>query len=145
MKRPFHLAWFPARLRPQELALTGPAANSPMDDAGSGRRTGPTMERACLLPYYRIRRCALYLSRYAQYLSQVRQHPKLDPAVLVPYSASYRHLGIVPTLSVSNIRPTLVGAWSTHSTMSPKAEWVELWLAATTAPSKLAEQTLPSR
>jgi hypothetical protein len=68
------------------------------------------MERACFdymiiedssnIPY-------TYKGSHDTYLQYAASTPKLDPAVLVPYlAAATRNLGLVPTLSVSNIRPT---------------------------------------
>ena len=72
------------------------------------------MERACFdyliiedssnLPY-------TYQGSHDTYLRYGASTPKLDPAVLVPYLAqATKHLGLVPTLSVTEYPPFLAGA-----------------------------------
>ena len=70
------------------------------------------MERACfdyliiedfsILPY-------TYQGSHDTYLQYAASTPKLDPAVLVPYLAqATKHLGLVPTLSVTEYPPFLL-------------------------------------
>src|SRR5260370_684937 len=114
MKRPFHLAWF--------LSQGYGPKSSRGDWRGSdmGRWMMPElfvdlakgMDRACFdymiiedssnVPY-------TYQGSHDSYLKYAASAPKLDPAVLVPYLAqATKHLGLVPTLSVSEYPPYLM-------------------------------------
>ncbi len=110
----FHLAWFLSRgFSPKAWRL---------DWAGDTPHTWMTpdlfvdlargMERACFdyviledssnVPY-------TYKGSHDTYLKYGWATPKLDPAVLVPYLAqATKHLGIVPTLSVTEYPPYLL-------------------------------------
>ena len=113
-KRPFHLAWFLSQgYGPKTWRSNWPGSDVArwmMPDLFVDLAKG--MERACMdymiiedssnVPY-------TYQGSHDTYLKYAASAPKLDPAVLVPYLAqATRHLGIVPTLSVSEYPPYLL-------------------------------------
>jgi alkanesulfonate monooxygenase SsuD/methylene tetrahydromethanopterin reductase-like flavin-dependent oxidoreductase (luciferase family) len=72
------------------------------------------MERACFdymiiedssnVPY-------TYKNSHDTYLKYAAAAPKMDPAVLVPYIAqATKHLGIIPTLSITEYPPFLLAS-----------------------------------
>ena len=106
----FHLAWFLS----QGFGPKTWRGNWPGSDVGRWMMPdlfldlARGMERACFdyliiedssnLPY-------TYQGKHDTYLRYGASTPKLDPAVLVPYLAqATQHLGLVPTLSVTEIR-----------------------------------------
>lgn len=112
--RPFHLAWFlsqgygPKAWRGEWSGAD--VARWMMPDLFIDLAKG--MERACFdyliiedssnVPY-------TYKGNHDTYLKYGASTPKLDPAVLVPYLAqATTHLGLVPTLSVSEYPPYLL-------------------------------------
>ena len=114
MKRPFHLAWFLSQgYGPKSWRGDWPGSDVGrwmMPDLFVDLARG--MERACFdyiiiedssnVPY-------TYKGSHDTYLQYAASAPKLDPAVLVPYLAqATQHLGIVPTLSVSEYPPYLL-------------------------------------
>lgn len=114
MKRPFHLAWFLSQgYGPKSWRTEWPGSDIRrwmMPDLFVELARG--MERACFdyliiedssnVPY-------TYQGSHDTYLKYAASTPKLDPAVLVPYLAqATEHLGIVPTLSVSEYPPYLL-------------------------------------
>ena len=114
MKRPFHLAWFLSQgYGPKSWRSEWPGSDIRrwmMPDLFVELARG--MERACFdymiiedssnVPY-------TYQGAHDTYLKYAASTPKLDPAVLVPYLAqATEHLGIVPTLSVSEYPPYLL-------------------------------------
>ena len=113
-KRPFHLAWFLSQgYGPKTWRSNWPGSDVArwmMPDLFVDLAKG--MERACMdymiiedssnVPY-------TYQGSHDTYLKYAASAPKLDPAVLVPYLAqATKHLGIVPTLSVSEYPPYLL-------------------------------------
>jgi len=115
MTKPFHLAWF--------LGQSFASKNWRSTWAGSATDVkrwmmpdlfidlAKGMERACMdymiiedssnVPY-------TYKGNHDTYLQYAQGSPKLDPAVLVPWLAqATQHLGLVPTLSVSEYPPYL--------------------------------------
>jgi len=111
--RPFHLAWFLSQgYGPKSWRSDFPGSDVSrwmMPDLFVDLAQG--MERACFdymiiedssnIPY-------TYKGSHDTYLQYAASTPKLDPAVLVPYlAAATRHLGLVPTLSVSEYPPYL--------------------------------------
>jgi FMN-dependent oxidoreductase (nitrilotriacetate monooxygenase family) len=113
-KRPFHLAWFLSQgYGPKGWRSEWPGADRSrwmMPDLFIDLAKG--MERACFdymiiedssnVPY-------TYKGNHDTYLQYGASAPKLDPAVLVPYLAQQTtHLGLVPTLSVSEYPPYLL-------------------------------------
>jgi len=113
-KRPFHLAWFLSQgYGPKSWRSPWPGADVArwmMPDLFTDLARG--MERACFdymiiedssnVPY-------TYKGSHDTYLKYAASTPKLDPAVLVPYLAqATTHLGLVPTLSVSEYPPYLL-------------------------------------
>src|SRR6267154_3759938 len=114
MKRPFHLAWFLSQgYGPKSWRGDWPGSDMSrwmMPDLFVDLAKG--MDRACFdymiiedssnVPY-------TYQGSHDSYLKYAASAPKLDPAVLVPYLAqATKHLGIVPTLSVSEYPPYLL-------------------------------------
>jgi long-chain alkane monooxygenase len=114
MKRPFHLAWFLSQgYGPKSWRTEWPGSDIRrwmMPDLFVELARG--LERACFdyliiedssnVPY-------TYQGSHDTYLKHAASTPKLDPAVLVPYLAqATEHLGIVPTLSVSEYPPYLL-------------------------------------
>ena len=112
--RPFHLAWFLSQgYGPKSWRSDFPGSDVSrwmMPDLFVDLAQG--MERACFdymiiedssnIPY-------TYKGSHDTYLQYAASTPKLDPAVLVPYlAAATRHLGLVPTLSVSEYPPYLL-------------------------------------
>jgi FMN-dependent oxidoreductase (nitrilotriacetate monooxygenase family) len=110
----FHLAWFLS----QGFGPKTWRGNWPGSDVGRWMMPdlfldlARGMERACFdyliiedssnLPY-------TYQGSHDTYLRYGASTPKLDPAVLVPYLAqATRHLGLVPTLSVTEYPPFLL-------------------------------------
>jgi FMN-dependent oxidoreductase (nitrilotriacetate monooxygenase family) len=114
--RPFHLAWFLSQgFGPKHWRSLWPGSASDMKrwmmpdlfiDLAKG------MERACMdymiiedssnVPY-------TYRGTHDSYLKYASSAPKLDPAVLVPWLAQQtKHLGLVPTLSISEYPPYLL-------------------------------------
>ncbi len=113
-KKPFHLAWFLSQgYGPKSWRSDFPGADVArwmMPDLFVDLAQG--MERACFdymiiedssnVPY-------TYKGSHDTYLKYAASAPKLDPAVLVPYMAqATKHLGLVPTLSVSEYPPYLL-------------------------------------
>ena len=113
-KRHFHLAWFLSQgYGPKTWRSDWPGADVSrwmMPDLFIDLAQG--MERACMdymiiedssnVPY-------TYQGSHDTYLKYGASAPKLDPAVLVPYLAqATKHLGLVPTLSVSEYPPFLL-------------------------------------
>ena len=113
-KRPFHLAWFLSQgYGPKTWRGLWPGSDVSrwmMPDLFVDLAKG--MDRACFdyliiedssnLPY-------TYQGSHDTYLKYAASTPKLDPAVLVPYLAqATTHLGLVPTLSVSEYPPYLL-------------------------------------
>ena len=114
MNRPFHLPWFVAQgYGPKSWRTDWPGSDIRrwmMPDLFV--ELARAMERACFdyliiedssnVPY-------TYQGAHDTYLKYAASTPKLDPAVLVPYLAqATEHLGIVPTLSVSEYPPYLL-------------------------------------
>ena len=112
--RPFHLAWFLSQgYGPKSWRSDFPGSDVSrwmMPDLFVDLAQG--MERACFdymiiedssnIPY-------TYKGSHDTYLQYAASTPKLDPAVLVPYmAAATKHLGLVPTLSVSEYPPYLL-------------------------------------
>jgi long-chain alkane monooxygenase len=112
--RQFHLAWFLSQgFGPKTWRQTWPGSDVArwmMPDLFVDLAKG--MERACFdyliiedssnLPY-------TYQGSHDTYLRYGASTPKLDPAVLVPYLAqATKHLGLVPTLSVTEYPPFLL-------------------------------------
>ena len=112
--RPFHLAWFLSQgYGPKTWRSDYPGSDVArwmMPDLFVDLAQG--MERACFdymiiedssnIPY-------TYKGSHDTYLQYAASTPKLDPAVLVPYmAAATKHLGLVPTLSVSEYPPYLL-------------------------------------
>jgi long-chain alkane monooxygenase len=114
MKKPFHLAWFLSQgYGPKSWRSDFPGSDLQrwmMPDIFVDLAQG--LERGCFdyiiiedssnVPY-------TYKGNHDTYLQYGASAPKLDPAVLVPYLAmATKHLGIVPTLSVSEYPPYLL-------------------------------------
>jgi FMN-dependent oxidoreductase (nitrilotriacetate monooxygenase family) len=113
-KRQFHLAWFLSQgYGPKTWRSGWPGSDVSrwmLPDLFIDLAQG--MERACFdymiiedssnVPY-------TYKGSHDTYLKYAASTPKLDPAVLVPYLAqATKHLGLVPTLSVSEYPPYLL-------------------------------------
>ena len=114
MKRPFHLAWFLSQgYGPKSWRTDWPGSDIRrwmMPDLFV--ELARAMERACF-DYLIIEDSSMvpytYQGTHDTYLKYAASTPKLDPAVLVPYLAqATEHLGIVPTLSVSEYPPFLL-------------------------------------
>ena len=114
MKRPFHLAWFLSQgYGPKSWRTDWPGSDVRrwmMPDLFV--ELARAMERACF-DYLIIEDSSMvpytYQGTHDTYLKYAASTPKLDPAVLVPYLAqATEHLGIVPTLSVSEYPPYLL-------------------------------------
>ena len=116
MIKPFHLAWFLGQSfssknwRSMWAGSASDVQRWMMPDIFIDLAKG--MERACMdymiiedssnVPY-------TYKGNHDTYLQYARGTPKLDPAVLVPYLAqATTHLGLVPTLSISEYPPYLL-------------------------------------
>ncbi|MBS0537181.1 MAG: NtaA/DmoA family FMN-dependent monooxygenase [Proteobacteria bacterium] len=114
MTKPFHLAWFLSQgYGPKSWRSAWPGSDVArwmMPDLFLDLARG--MDRACFdymivedssnVPY-------TYKGSHDTYLKYAASAPKLDPAVLVPYLAqATTHLGLVPTLSVSEYPPYLL-------------------------------------
>ncbi|MBV9833112.1 MAG: NtaA/DmoA family FMN-dependent monooxygenase [Alphaproteobacteria bacterium] len=114
MTKPFHLAWFLSQgYGPKTWRTAWPGADVDrwmMPDLFIDLAKG--MDRACFdyliiedssnVPY-------TYKGTHDTYLQYAASTPKLDPAVLVPYLAQQtKHVGLVPTLSVSEYPPYLL-------------------------------------
>src|SRR5580765_7060557 len=114
MAKPFHLAWFLSQgYGPKSWRGDWPGSDMArwmMPDLFVDLAKG--MDRACFdyiiiedssnVPY-------TYKGSHDTYLKYAASAPKLDPAVLVPYLAqATKHLGLVPTLSVSEYPPYLL-------------------------------------
>src|SRR4029453_12789949 len=114
MKKTFHLAWFLSQgYGPKNWPSAWPGSHLKrwmMPDIFIDLAQG--LERGCFdyiiiedssnVPY-------TYKGNHDTYLQYGASAPKLDPAVLVPYLAmATKHLGIVPTLSVSEYPPYLL-------------------------------------
>src|SRR5262245_31039044 len=114
MNKQFHLAWFLSQgYGPKSWRSDFPGSDLHrwmMPDIFVDLARG--MERACFdyiiiedssnVPY-------TYQGSHDTYLKYAASAPKLDPAVLVPYLAqATKHLGLVPTLSVSEYPPYLL-------------------------------------
>ena len=113
-QRQFHLAWFLSQgYGPKGWRGDWPGSDVArwmMPDLFLDLARG--LERACfdyliiedssMLPY-------TYKGTHDTYLKYAASTPKLDPAVLVPYLAqATKHLGLVPTLSVTEYPPFLL-------------------------------------
>ena len=114
MKQPFHLAWFLSQgYGPKSWRTDWPGSDIRrwmMPDLFV--ELARAMERACF-DYLIIEDSSMvpytYQGTHDTYLKYAASTPKLDPAVLVPYLAqATEHLGIVPTLSVSEYPPYLL-------------------------------------
>ena len=114
MKRPFHLAWFLSQgYGPKSWRTDWPGSDIRrwmMPDLFV--ELARAMARACF-DYLIIEDSSMvpytYQGTHDTYLKYAASTPKLDPAVLVPYLAqATEHLGIVPTLSVSEYPPYLL-------------------------------------
>ena len=113
-KRQFHLAWFLSQgYGPKTWRGNFPGSDVArwmMPDLFVDLARG--LERACF-DYIIIEDSSnlptTYKGNHDTYLQYAASTPKLDPAVLVPYLAqATRHLGLVPTLSVSEYPPYLL-------------------------------------
>jgi long-chain alkane monooxygenase len=113
-KRPFHLAWFLSQgYGPKSWRSVWPGADvnrwmmpDIFIDLAKGLDRGGfdymIIEDSSNLPY-------TYQGSHDTYLKYGASTPKLDPAVLVPYLAAHtKHLGLVPTLSVTEYPPYLL-------------------------------------
>ena len=87
-----------------------------------------------------------YQGTHDTYLKQRCQHLELDPAVkvLTVFGTSHRAPWHCERSRCQNIHPTYWRVWSTHSTMSPKAErWLGIAApAATMAPLVTMAETV---
>ena len=116
MSKPFHLSWFlsqgfgPKSWRSKWCGSDSDMKRWMMPDLFIDLAKG--MERACMdymiiedssnVPY-------TYKGTHDSYLQYASSAPKLDPAVLVPWMAQQtKHVGLVPTLSVSEYPPYLL-------------------------------------
>lgn len=115
-KRQFHLSWFlsqgygPKTWRGQWPGPSSDVARWMMPDLFLDLARG--LERACF-DYVIIEDSSMvpytYQASHDTYLRYAASTPKLDPAVLVPYLAqATRHLGLIPTLSVTEYPPFLL-------------------------------------
>jgi len=113
-KRPFHLAWFLSQgYGPKTWRSAWPGSDVArwmMPDLFQDLARG--MERACF-DYLIIEDSSMvpytFRGTHDTYLKYAASTPKLDPAVLVPYLAQVtKHLGLVPTLSVTEYPPFLL-------------------------------------
>lgn len=112
----FHLAWFLSQGFGPKLWRTdwpgSPSDNARwmMPDLFQDLARG--LERACF-DYMIIEDSSMlpttYQNSHDTYLKYAASTPKLDPATLVPYLAGVtRHLGLVPTLSITEYPPFLL-------------------------------------
>jgi len=115
-KRPFHLSWFlsqgygPKTWRGDWPGSASDTARWMMPDLFLDLARG--LERCCF-DYMIIEDSSMvpytFQGSHDTYLRYAASTPKLDPAVLVPYLAqATRHLGLVPTLSVTEYPPFLL-------------------------------------
>jgi long-chain alkane monooxygenase len=113
-KRQFHLAWFLSQgYGPKTWRGDWPGSDVArwmMPDLFLDLARG--MERACF-DYLIIEDSSMvpytFRGTHDTYLQYAASTPKLDPAVLVPYLAqATKHLGLVPTLSVTEYPPFLL-------------------------------------
>jgi long-chain alkane monooxygenase len=115
-KRQFHLSWFlsqgygPKTWRGNWPGPSSDVARWMMPDLFLDLARG--LERACF-DYVIIEDSSMvpytYQGSHDTYLRYAASTPKLDPAVLVPYLAqATRHLGLIPTLSVTEYPPFLL-------------------------------------
>ncbi len=113
-KRQFHLAWFLSQgYGPKTWRGDWPGSDVArwmMPDLFLDLARG--MERACF-DYLIIEDSSMvpntFRGTHDVYLKYAASTPKLDPAVLVPYLAqATKHLGLVPTLSVTEYPPFLL-------------------------------------
>ena len=115
-KRQFHLSWFLSQgYGPKSWWGNWPGSSSDMarwmmPDLFLDLARG--LERACF-DYLIIEDSSMvpysYQGSHDTYLRYAASTPKLDPAVLVPYLAqATTHLGLVPTLSVTEYPPFLL-------------------------------------
>ena len=113
-KRQFHLSWFLS----QGYGPKGWRGDWPGSDVGRWMMPdlfldlARGMERACF-DYLIIEDSSMvpydFRGTHDTYLQYAASTPKLDPAVLVPYLAqATKHLGLVPTLSVTEYPPFLL-------------------------------------
>ena len=113
-KQQFHLAWFLS----QGFGPKGWRGMWPGSDVARWMTPdlfvdlARAMERACF-DYMIIEDSSMvpytYKGSHDVYLKYAASTPKLDPAVLVPYLAqATKHLGLVPTLSVTEYPPFLL-------------------------------------
>ena len=113
-KKPFHLAWFLSQgYGPKTWRGDWPGSDIQrwmmpdlFVDLAKGLERGGfdymIIEDSSNVPY-------TYKGTHDTYLQYAASAPKLDPAVLVPYLAqATTHLGLVPTLSVSEYPPYLL-------------------------------------
>jgi long-chain alkane monooxygenase len=112
--KPFHLAWFLSQgYGPKSWLSDWPGADLHrwmMPDIFIDLAKG--LDRCCF-DYMIIEDSSMvpytYKGSHDTYLKYAASTPKLDPAVLVPWLAQHtRHLGLVPTLSVTEYPPYLL-------------------------------------
>jgi FMN-dependent oxidoreductase (nitrilotriacetate monooxygenase family) len=113
-KKPFHLAWFLSQgYGPKSWLSDWPGSDLArwmMPDLFIDLAKG--LDRCCF-DYMIIEDSSMvpytYKGSHDTYLQYAASTPKLDPAVLVPWLAQHtKHLGLVPTLSVTEYPPYLL-------------------------------------
>jgi FMN-dependent oxidoreductase (nitrilotriacetate monooxygenase family) len=113
-KKPFHLSWFLSQgYGPKGWRGDWPGSDLNrwmMPDLFQDLARG--LERACF-DYIIIEDSSMvpydYKGTHDTYLQYAASSPKLDPAALVPYLAQVtKHLGLIPTLSVTEYPPFLL-------------------------------------
>ena len=113
-KKPFHLAWFLSQgYGPKSWLSDWPGSDLArwmMPDLFIDLAKG--LDRCCF-DYMIIEDSSMvpytYKGSHDTYLKYAASTPKLDPAVLVPWLAQHtKHLGLVPTLSVTEYPPYLL-------------------------------------
>ncbi len=113
-KKPFHLAWFLSQgYGPKSWLSDWPGSDLArwmMPDLFIELAKG--LDRCCF-DYMIIEDSSMvpytYKGSHDTYLKYAASTPKLDPAVLVPWLAQHtKHLGLVPTLSVTEYPPYLL-------------------------------------
>ena len=121
-RRQFHLSWFLSQgYGPKTWRGNWPGSDIArwmMPDLFLDLARG--LERACF-DYVIIEDSSMvpytFQGSHDTYLRYAASTPKLDPAVLVSYLAQgTTHLGLIPTLSVTEYPPFLLAGWSTRST-----------------------------
>jgi FMN-dependent oxidoreductase (nitrilotriacetate monooxygenase family) len=113
-KKPFHLAWFLS----QGYGPKSWLSDWPGSDLGRWMMPDLFIDLAkgldrCCFDYMIIEDSSMvpytYKGSHDTYLKYAASTPKLDPAVLVPWLAQHtKHLGLVPTLSVTEYPPYLL-------------------------------------